>query len=141
MAATLRSNGAQFDGGGLSVEEQRARWISDHRAAIDRHTREENDPQWSSRAEKSLESLLRPLAANGNFQVESVDCRTTSCMAALVFDTYADARKTWPTILHARNHVGCITDIMLEDPDGGAKYGVTVFYDCSEGRRAQLSPG
>ncbi|HLK37983.1 MAG TPA: hypothetical protein VKU41_14580, partial [Polyangiaceae bacterium] len=61
---------------------------------------------------------------------------TTTCVATVEFPTYSEGLTHWQAVLTSENHVGCGTEIALNDPppDPTAPYSVTVVYNCTDGR-------
>ena len=122
----------------LSLEQQIARREQLHREGIARHEREPRDPSWSASTERTIMGLLVPLAGTGNFQVSSVDCRTTSCVAYLRVPTYFDAQKAWPSIVQARSDLQCSTEVTLIRPQvTSAPYEFSAVYVCIRPPTAQ----
>jgi len=104
-----------------------------HRQAIARHEREPRNPVWASPTEQLFKDGLAKLASQGKFQVTSVDCRTTSCVAYVRVASYLDARKAWPLVLNARTDTECGTEVTLDQPQpGDSAFDFSVVYDCSK---------
>jgi hypothetical protein len=120
--------------------EYRTMQIAAHRAALDAHARAPIDPEWSRETEKTLRDHLSSLAARSSFTVESVDCKTRTCVALLAFASYADAQARWQSVLMHPNGAGCGSEVTLEDPaDPARRYELTFVYQCP-GRGVETAP-
>ncbi len=114
------------------IEAQKARVIEEHRAMLDAHAREPLNRSWARATETTLQTDLGPVAKLKHFDITSVDCRTTTCVATLTFPNYGAANDQWSSVLTARNHAQCSTEITLEDAaDPSQPYPMTVVYDCT----------
>jgi hypothetical protein len=113
----------------------KAKQIAAHRAAVEAHARAPVDPEWSRATEGKLRDALAPLAAASRFAVESVDCRTTTCVAVLAFPSYEDARAGWQSVLTHRNGPRCAVEVTLDDPaDPSQRYELAFVYQCPNPR-------
>ena len=121
-----------------SLAEQHAEQVNAHRESVARHEREPRDSLWAIQTEQVLKNLLTELAKRGSFQITSVDCRTSSCVAYLRSASFQDARMAWPSVVNARNDLKCDTEVTLNEPQPGeSTFDFSVVYDCSKVRQAQ----
>ena len=58
------------------------------------HDAEGVDTAWAVRADKAFSPALSAAAQTGGFELEGMDCRTTSCVASLRWPSYSDALNT-----------------------------------------------
>ena len=97
------------------------------------HREEARDPEWSRAATPRLTEDLVTIAAQGQFRLIGTDCKTTTCSVELEWSTYADAAKTYESLLVGAYRMACTTAILLPRPqDESAPYRGTLLLDCEQ---------
>jgi hypothetical protein len=106
-------------------------------AALAQHDKDAVDPRWAPRATNVLKQDFERTAANGNFSVKAVDCRTTTCVADVDFKDRQTALRSWRTVLSAPRGIACSTQVVLDAPThGDDPYPTRVLMDCQDDREA-----
>lgn len=119
------------DRGGSQADHQ-----DEHQETIDQHSRESIDPRWSLQANRLLEADLGEVASRDHLQLIRVDCRTTTCLATIAWQSYASALSTYGDLLHGAYRVNCGRRILLPPPEDRTRpYQAQLIFDC-EGFRA-----
>lgn len=125
--------------GQVSPEEWRRFKHELHQASFDAHERDVRDPSWAAPTEATIVRELNAIDG-GRFDVDRVDCRTTSCLATVRWENYDQAVQDYPSILHGYFTVGCGRRVLLPEPaDRNAEYSVRVIFDCEEARVEQFT--
>jgi hypothetical protein len=128
--------------GPSAVEASTRDHLLEHRAAIRAHLSDRADPSWAPRANRAFEADLSAAGAKVGFEVESVDCRMTTCAATIRFANYVNARNQYSRLLHMPYGIDCAREITLDPPpsDPSAAFSATVMYDCTEARSSSSEP-
>ena len=93
------------------------------------------DPGWAPRAAKLLNEDFHNLGSNGSFQVNAVDCKTTTCVADIAFTDHYVAMTHWKEILANHFSVPCGVRMVLDGEGNGAEpYPTRVLLDCEDAR-------
>jgi hypothetical protein len=115
------------------------------RAALDReyaedrlrHDRDGRDPAWATRAETSLQHSITSIA--GEQRVIGVECKTTSCIAHLEWDSRELASKGYGKLLVGSFEPNCAAKILLHEQDSpGKPYQEDLILDCTNSRAEGL---
>jgi hypothetical protein len=116
----------------------REREVNAFHADLARHAAEGVDSKWASVAASSLTKDFVALAPAGHFKLKSVDCRTTTCVANVEFDTYGAAMRGWQQILLTPFRTGCGVEILLDEQprDPSLPYQANSLFDCEAVRAA-----
>ncbi len=101
---------------GEIAEAQRQEAIAEWEAQLDSHSTEPRDPSWAVDIERSFAEQLEQLD-EGALDVESVECRTTTCLAAIQFSSFRDATEYFAELLHHDYAGGCGTSITMPEPE------------------------
>ena len=106
-----------------------------HLQAIAAHKASPVDETWARAAQTSVATSLDKLAARSGFSVNTVECRSSSCLAEIGWPSYHGALSTYENLLVEPYEPNCATEIVLPDPaDQGAAYSATLVLDCSGAR-------
>ncbi len=109
--------------------------VATFHTALAQHDRDAVDPSLAPRASRVLKKDFERLAANGNFDVKSVDCRTTTCVADVDFKDKQAAVTHWKSLLNAHLDVNCGIQMVLDaQVHGDDPYPTRVLMDCEEAR-------
>ena len=115
-------------------EAARARFMAQIENRRARHDNEPVDAAWASTTAPSLRTDLHKLGApegGAGFQVKGVECKTTSCAAALLFPGYESASAESARLLHGMYSQPCGTTVFMPEPDDPkAPYAVTLYFEC-----------
>jgi hypothetical protein len=120
-----------------SAEEARAEWArheADRKAQV---AAEPVDRDWSRGASAAFRKDFEALGAKAGFTLTDVQCKTTSCLARVRWDSYAKAGEGWRDVLHARYAQNCAREVFVLPPSddrAGAPYEATAFFDCAASR-------
>ena len=131
--AAVETPGQQAGGApeltGREIEERHARLVAEH-------FREAVDVEWAPGAAKALAAALRSVEGGGAFRVVDVDCRTTTCVGVLEWQSYEAAIHGARPALHLYcEEVNCPRQIVLpEPPDRKTRYRASILFDCSKTR-------
>jgi hypothetical protein len=114
--------------------------VAQHRAAIRQHGVEQLDREWSKSTAVSLTSSLSGLGKTAGFRVASVDCRTTTCVAYLDWNTYQLSVEHYADILQHDFGIACAREIVLPPPsDPADRYPGDVLFRCQRTESRQSS--
>jgi hypothetical protein len=141
VAALQAAGEAPTDGGAPEAHESPnpeaagERHEATFNAVIEAHGREPRDQTWAGQASQSLSDNFRETAKTAHFTFQGIDCRTTTCVADVTFDTYRDAKSQFPRVLHTLYNPPCAVSIYLplaqNDTD---PYPAKAILDCEEAR-------
>ncbi len=108
-----------------------------HKQSLADYAHEGVDPVWAPQTEKSIAADLTKSGSGGVFDVKSVTCHTTSCVASLEFPTFEAARRGWRRVLATNLESRCGTEVVLDPAprDPSQRFGTQVVFNC-EGVRA-----
>lgn len=103
-----------------------------HDALVEESLAESLDRPWATHAEASLSRDLVRLG-DSSFDVSSVACRTTSCVATLEWPSFNEATMSYNRLVTHDYEVNCTRTITLPEPeDPLAPYEAKlVIYECS----------
>lgn len=120
---------------GVSPEVQAREHRALHAAAIAKHVREAVDGEWAASMVKVLTREIESEAAEGHFKLVRVDCRTTSCIAALEWPSHNDGVTANAMLVRSMLDVPCSREILLEE-EGSAKerFVATMVFECERER-------
>lgn len=121
----------------FATPEEAAAAATERRETRDRqYATEAPDPQWSRSAADSIRADLEGLS-EGDFRVDSVDCRTTQCRVDLTWTSYTAAQQGAPDIAGHGFATNCMKDIYTPAPETGRKdapYTASLYFDCTDFR-------
>ncbi len=118
----------------LTLEEQAASHIEEHRVAMNEHAREPKDPGWADNVESDFFEDLNALPKLGG-HVTQIDCRTTTCTADVEWNNYDAALGGYAEVLHASLQTNCSKATILPEPsDREAPYRASFVFDCESTR-------
>jgi hypothetical protein len=114
----------------------REREVKLFRAELSAHSNEAVDPGWAQSQTGTLTRELGVPSSSAGVEVESVDCRMTTCVATLQFRDWQTASRNWRRVLEGRYERGCGVEIVLDGaPEDPAKpYGANALFDCEQER-------
>lgn len=99
------------------------------------------DPDWAPNTSTLLTRSLAEFATQAGYEAVDVDCRTTSCMATLRWDSLEAAEAGMEKAVRAQLRANCSRGIRLNDaaePDGS--FHGTMLLDCTEWRASGSVP-
>jgi hypothetical protein len=123
--------------GSPSPEEYARRLQDEMRARIAQVAAEPSDATWSQATAKVLRDEFEELAPRAKFKVADLECKTTSCLAKLAWDSYPEAAQNWGAILHSHSAKNCAKTVYVPPPEPdqtGSSYEGTVLLDCTQDR-------
>ncbi len=115
-------------------EKELQKEVERHDELIAAHRRELRDSIWAAKMEGTIESQIHNFAGSvpeGQFQ--SVECRSTTCVASFSWPSRSDAQSELRTTLERIGPVPCATAITLPEANAGtgdATYRADVYLDC-----------
>jgi hypothetical protein len=112
------------------------RMLEEHARFIAQHDAERRDGPWASNEERALRVTLGELSEKMKraFSFESVDCRTSTCVAELVWPSETAARVGLQDLLVGSAAAGCGREIAYPPATGEGPYGASLVLDCAEAR-------
>jgi len=113
--------------------------VVEHHKALDLYAQEGSDPAWAPATEKTILADLKTAASAGGFDVRTVNCRTTMCVADIQFPTYGNARTGWSRLMGAPNQSRCAFEIVLDPApsDTGTPFSTQMLYNCEKIRSGE----
>jgi hypothetical protein len=93
------------------------------------------DTSWSQKATAFINADLTSLAAKNHFKVSSVECKTTSCLARVEWDSQASANQEYGQLMHHSYKTNCMRSVLLDErlqPSG--KQGAMLLFECESWR-------
>ncbi len=105
--------------------------------ALDAHELEPRNTPWGNRASPELTADLGKLAQQGNFSLDRVDCRASTCTAEVDWASEAEARAGWHALLTYEYGVNCQRNVLLrEEPDARGRTHADLIFDCTGAAQA-----
>ena len=113
-----------------------------HRDLIEWHSREPVDVTWAATAQRLLVTELGSLRDMAGFEINDVNCRSTSCVAITKWSDYRAALSGYDTIMHYPSEMQCAREMFLEAPsEPDEPYTTTtVFTRCRAEAEAAAAP-
>ncbi len=106
-----------------------------HDELIARERAEPVDPAWAPTAARRFENQLTTVAEIMRGRLNNVHCATTLCTATVEWSSYAQAKETHASLLHAVYEPNCAVQLLLPEPaDQAAAYQATAVFDCKDVR-------
>jgi hypothetical protein len=112
------------------------RFLEEHARFLAQHDAERRDGAWASNEERSVQATLGDLSETMKraFSLESVDCRTSTCVAALTWPSETAARAGLHDLLVGSAAAGCAREIAYPSATGEGPYRASLVLDCAEAR-------
>jgi hypothetical protein len=111
-----------------------------HDHAIASHWAEAVDPLWATQTQVSLMNELKARGVGIGVEIERVDCRFTSCIADLRFDSYQTVRSDSMRLLAYSYKENCIRELSAPVPSvENMPYEATMIFDCANRLDAGVS--
>jgi hypothetical protein len=115
-----------------SPEEERRQVIALRDTELKAFEVEGYDPAWSTSTRTAFQQDLKALSGDKNYQIKSVECKTTLCRAVVHWNSYDEVRSTAGELMHAMYRTNCTKTLFAPRPeDPKAPYDGTVMYDCT----------
>jgi hypothetical protein len=123
-------------------ETRRQRLLADHTELLAQHRSERRDPGWASDQERNVRTALSALSdtMKHSFSLQSVDCRTASCVAQLTWPSETAARLDADSFMGGSGAVRCAREMAFPPAEGAGPYTASLYLDCAEFRWGQV-PG
>jgi len=100
-----------------------------------KHRSERQDATWAGPAQASFGGQLVELGESGGFSVGAVDCRSSTCSAALAWPSLEIAMGSMESIATASYDTNCMRTVHLsEGMEGGSEVRGTVLFECPRDR-------
>jgi hypothetical protein len=109
--------------------------LASYAALIAGHEASPVDTGWAHRSRELLDAdLTNMLATMDGARLESIECRSSSCIAQLDLASFGSAQEKAAELVSGQYGVNCATRIQLDDATAGeAPYRVQmVFHSCSD---------
>jgi hypothetical protein len=87
-----------------------------YEARLQQHAAEPVDPGWSRATAAMLEADVLQQASSMSVRLGRVDCRTTSCTAALEWPSLEDADSEYLSLVHFPYRANCARTVVLPSP-------------------------
>jgi hypothetical protein len=124
----------------IDVESEREasaqRHFADHAELLAKHRSEARDPGWASGQEKQLRTALDAMSETmrRSFSVQSVDCRTATCVARLTWPSETAARLDADSFMGGSGAVRCAREMAFPPAGAPGPYTASLYLDCAEHR-------
>jgi hypothetical protein len=106
-----------------------------HEAALRRHRDEPRDARWASATEAKLEADLASVATASKLKVVRVECRTTTCVGTLEWQSYPEAMRGYGATMRRPFSVNCAQQVLLlPPPNPAAPYQASMIFECESWR-------
>jgi hypothetical protein len=106
-----------------------------YEARLQQHAAEPVDPSWSRSTASLIEADVLEQAAGMSFRLGRVDCRTTSCTAALEWPSLAEADREYLSLVHFPYRANCSRTVVMPPPsDAGGPLRAEMLLDCESWR-------
>ncbi|HEY5959314.1 MAG TPA: hypothetical protein VIV60_22305 [Polyangiaceae bacterium] len=113
----------------------------EHANLLRAHALERRDAVWAPQTERLVRSELDALSEQmtRSFSVQSVDCRTSTCVAQLAWPSLGAAQVNLASLLSGSAGPGCARQIALppETGKGDTPYSASFHLDCAQERWGQ----
>ncbi len=104
---------------------------SEWQSKLQAHDTDYRDSAWSAASEDNLWNGLEELASSVNFELESIDCRTTTCTAQTRWPSHDSAKLGLGAMLGHNYQEDCGVEIVLpEEATGIDSYLATILIVC-----------
>jgi hypothetical protein len=114
--------------------EERARLAFDeHARLLLQHSAAPRDPAWAARKEEDIGAKLGALAETLGrpFSVQAVECRSSTCVAKLVWPNEGAARANLRSLLEGSADVSCAREIAFPPGEDERSYTASFYLDCA----------
>jgi hypothetical protein len=81
------------------------------------HERSPVDAAWASTASRTYQGDLDERQRRFNFRAGPVECRSSSCVAEVEWDSYAEAQRTFHTLVGFPTEMTCQSHISIPEPE------------------------
>lgn len=106
--------------------------VNEWHEKIDVHKNDSRDSDWAEETENHLWNGLEELSAANHFQIEDIDCRTSTCTALTRWSSRQAAKQSLGQLLNHDYHPDCGVDIVLdENTIEQNSYLATILVNCS----------
>jgi hypothetical protein len=108
---------------------RQAKLIADHRL-------EAVDSQWAPATTRAFSQDFAAAKAQGTtFEIDEVDCRTTSCVLTASWATKDEALNQYEYLLHYPMQAGCARQVLVSEQQNAAgRFEASIVYDCTDWR-------
>jgi hypothetical protein len=124
------------DGPAMAGDAEATRKRVDERfAELDRlHEQDAPDPTWSMKASEQFAGDLAKLGEKLGFSIGPTECKTTTCRAAIQYESYSAARTTMAQLVeHSYNGLNCEQGMRLAEPEHpDSAYTAHLYLDCKD---------
>jgi hypothetical protein len=112
-----------------------------HEDDIQRHRAEPVDTGWGPRTNRLLSADFEKAKGWTDFDLVSVDCRTTTCAAVLQWDSHEQAAAHYGEIVRNLYRADCERSIVIPDtPADNGHWQATMIFDCTDWRANGAEP-
>lgn len=127
-------------GPAVSREEAHRAYARGNDEALAKHGQQPLDPAWAPRVSQHIQGRLQALQETADFKLESVDCRTSMCVATVEWSSRHAAADNHGELLSASFDLACGTRIYLpEAVDESRPFRTPLILDCARrGQRSEL---
>jgi hypothetical protein len=116
-------------------EGRKAEFWEKVRQSVREHNAEPLDAQWAAKTNSLLNVDLSRLASSNHFSVVSVDCRNTTCLSKVRWQSTGEALNEYGKLLHEPYQANCERNIVLdEDPAPDGRQEATMLFECESWR-------
>jgi hypothetical protein len=118
----------------IEEREERTRLaLDEHAKLLLQHSAARRDPAWAARKEEDIGTKLGALAETLGrpFSVEAVDCRSSTCVAKLVWPNEGAARANLRSLLEGSADVSCAREIAFPPGENARSYTASFYLDCA----------
>jgi len=124
----------------LTREERILRWKERYAERLQRVHAEPRDPSWAGPTERLFRDDFGQRAEQFEAQVVGVECKTTTCLAKVRWESYGKAKAKFMDVVHESFSTNCATtmDVGSEPPNPEAPHEALVIFECEGARVGAL---
>jgi hypothetical protein len=110
--------------------------VANHEKLVMDHRRDAPDPQWATTTTRVLTEDFEKVKAQGTtFEIAELDCRTTSCVLTVTWNTRHEAMSQYEYLFHYPVRAPCAREVLVsEEPNSAGKFEASIVYDCTDWR-------
>jgi hypothetical protein len=123
-------------------DERRERFWQGVEDSLAEHEAEPLDGPWATSTAGLFRQDLQKLEESQSFRLDSLDCRSRTCVARLSWRSVEQASAGWREVLHQTYSANCAKSVVLsDDVDPSGEQRALVYFDCTDWRdgRGQAS--
>ncbi len=115
----------------MDEDEARARAEEEFGEYVEQHEDEPVDPDWAAEANAAFSDGIERLGESHDFELVSLECRSSSCLAQVEWPTQTAAQSHWGALLHEPYGMNCSRGVLVSQPEEpGGTTSARVLFEC-----------